>query len=896
MRSLTAVLTLPPKWLFLMLCLTGSLPGYGIAQDAANASRVMVLHGVWKNDVWESTFDRNFSLALNELSENEIHVSSQYLGLNRALPASSRERLLSNINAIVQEQSVDLIVGVQPDAIEFLLELPISSVLPKLLVLPSDETIAELSSDIPMVLSAWRSAMEITLEQIFTLLPETERVDVIVGNSGGDLVYLRRFQDIARSWTDRAEFIYHIGESRDAIATTAANSAQNTVIFTLPYNSFGPGQSPVASESLNVLVEQSGVPVFGIYDSQLEYGVTGGHMTSVGDYADSAALLALAILSGANPGAVEGRASSLYNWEAGQRFSLPFARLGSDISIVHQPSSLFDDYPFLSALAINLIIVLLLSLAFMFWMYRRSVAARERIAATELAVRDSEERYRLLADNAADVIWVIEENTPYLKYCSPANEQITGYTAEESMQTHFREMLSPKDLKQLNERMLAAGPEPVVQEVKLRHKDGHWVWCEIVVQPSKVLSHGKREWVGITRDITKRRESEQEQARLEDQVRQSQKFESLGTLAGGIAHDFNNILTVIIGIADMLRLEFKDQPNSTRLINRLLTASDKARELVQQILTFSRQSKGEKAIVDAAKLVDQSIKLLRSGKPEYIEINSKVQRDNVTIAANANQIEQVILNLVTNAIEAVPHKGGRINVNLRTQRFTVYHTATHGEIPPGDYVCIEISDNGVGMDSEKQRKVFDPFYTSKELGNGMGLAIVHGIIMDHGGAIDLRSEVNKGTTITLYLPQVDGDVADLANTGNIEQPKESGRRILIIDDQEEVLEIAGQMLKKLGHDCVVSSNPHTAMDTIRDQPDSLDLVITDYSMPGATGIDVVKFCHRHCPNLPIIISTGYGEQVAKYTKELDKPVSVLDKPYNLNGLREAVEAALAVEA
>jgi PAS domain S-box-containing protein len=866
-----------------------ALPGQAQINSEPQTHRVLILHGVWKNDFWEHEFDHLFSTHLNAVDDPEIHVSSQYLGLNRALPPGARERLLENINAIITEQEVDLLVAVQPDAINFLLELPVVNSLPSLLVLPDESSLPEPA--LPrqsIILSASTEAMRGTLEEIFTLMPNIREVKVVSGNSEGDLVYLSRFQELAEDYSGRAGFSYAVGEDRDLMASEASRLPPDTAIVTLPYNAFGPDQRPVPSESLSVLAEQSSVPVFGIYDTQLDYAITGGRMTTVGEYANQAAEASKNLLLGLPAVRATGRAASFYNWPALNRFSLDVDRLPYEVSIANQPTSLFDDYPFLSALGVNLILLLIVCLAFISWMYKRSLAATVRIRQSEKLARESEQRYRLLADNAADAIWVIEEGTPYLKYCSPASKQITGYSPEESMQIHFRELVSRQDFDKLNQAMLTGGSDPIIEELKLRHKNGGWVWCEIVVQPSKLQTHGKREWVGITRDISKRREAEQQRKQLEEQVRQSQKFESLGTLAGGIAHDFNNILTVIIGIADMLRLEFKDHPNPQRLIRRLLSASDKARGLVQQILTFSRQSKGEKSVVNVAALLEESMQLFQSGKPEDVSISVHFQSREVNVLADANQLEQVFLNLLTNALEAISGRDGIISVELFLCSFDTAPTTTHGQLQQGAYVCISIRDNGVGMSEEQQRQGFDPFYTSKELGNGMGLAIVHGIMMAHNGAINLQSAPGLGTTMELLLPITEASAETESPVAQSEAGTGRQLQILLVDDQSEVLTTAEAMIAKIGHCCIAVSSPRQAMEIIQQKAADIDLVITDFSMPEFTGRDILEFCSSNFPELPVIISTGFGEKVTEAADWHARPLCILDKPYHLDELRQAI--------
>ncbi len=343
-------------------------------------------------------------------------------------------------------------------------------------------------------------------------------------------------------------------------------------------------------------------------------------------------------------------------------------RLDGSFTLVGEPPSLWSDYPFLSALGINLILLLALGLVVMVWMYRRSLNAQARIAVSEQLARDSEARYRLLADNVADIIWVVEEGANYVKYCSPSVELITGYTPQECQTTPVSELMHREDFAALNRAMLADRSATITREVRLKRKSGDWAWTEIVIQPTRTLPDGRQEWTGVTRDIRRRKQGEAERKQLEEQVRQTQKFESLGTLAGGLAHDFNNILTVIMGIADMLRLDFRKHPDALRLLNRQMAASEKARNLVQQILTFSRQSTGKRSETDVRRLVEESIRLVEAGKPDRIKLSA-----------------------------ALPEQQGHIAIDVFTRELPQPHNATHGHLEPGHYVCIKITDSGKGQ-------------------------------------------------------------------------------------------------------------------------------------------------------------------------------------------------------
>lgn len=860
-----------------------------LAQTDHQYLRVLILHGVWKNNFWEKEFDDSFIAFSQQVFDYEVQTSSQYLGLNQSLTPQMRKRLQENVEWIIEQQSVDVVVAVLPAAIEFFQEMSASSDVPSVLVLPSLRQLAVATPSQAAVLSGSQQAMEKTLEQISVMLPEVDTIEVFAGNSENDAIYLNRFQDIAPIFSGRFQFNYSIGQPRGPFSERASEFPDSTVVFSLPYESYGESRQAAESNSLGLLTEVSAVPVFGTYDSLLPYGIAGGNLTSVEGTARSAIEQTRSLIEGIASEDIYQSTATIYNWDAVQKWSIPINRLNEPYTLIGEPSSLFSDYPMLSTIGINAILILTLGLIGQGILYRRSMLAKARIKSSELAARESEEKYRLLANNVADVIWVIEENDTHLKYCSPSVETMTGYSADEFMAVPVQEMMSSFDLQELTRAINADSENPVTSELLLKRKDGSSVWVEMVVRMSRMLPDGRAEWVGVTRDISKRKENEEEKDNLEQQIRQSQKFESLGTLAGGIAHDFNNILTVIFGVTEMLRLQQPKVPGTDRLLDRLSNASEKARSLVQQILTFSRQSKGEKELVNVQSVVSDCFDLFHSGKSEDVKFDLKTSGEEYLVLANKNQLEQTFLNLLTNALDAVSDESGEISmvIDLFTKEFQM--KLLHGELMPGTYVRIKVQDNGCGISDAEQAKIFDPFFTSKELGNGMGLAIVHGIIMDQGGAIDVRSSLGAGTAISLYLPLADkASIPDELKVTTLHTDHER-KRVMVVDDKEEILQVAEEMLHRLGHDCITFNDGFQAKAYMEQKPDDIDLLITDFSMPGMNGVELMRYCHDNWPDMPVIISSGYGDQQTRLSAQKDCNFGVLDKPYSIQQLKSVLE-------
>ncbi len=885
-------------FLGLLFCYSGAV--HSQVEANLTGERILVLHGVWSAQFWEWEFDTRFHELIEQIEESEIHISSAYLGVAQNPSAETLARQRANIEAVIDEQDVDLIVAVLPPAISFLNSLTLPDGLPVVLVLPDETNIPTFAErNTAIVPSAWRVAMEGTLQQIITLLPQTTTVEVMVGNGPGDLSYLERFREVATDFTEQLTFHYTVGVPRDTLVDRVGSMPQTSVIINLPFESSGPEYSQELSDSLQRLTDASSVPVFGTYDSLLRYGIAGGHLTSVRDYATQAVEHSLALLQGRTVATPTGRASTIYNWDRIQHWDLPINRLAGEVEVLGEPNNLFQDYPAFSALTLNVIALLAIGLIFMMYRYRQLEQARNLIASKERQVRESEARYRLVTDNVADIIWVWEEGTDTLKYCSPSIQNVTGFTVSEVLQIPISRMMNAEDYKLLTRSFSDPNAPTLTRQIQLHHKNGHGVWAEMAVQVARTLDNGKREWVGVSRDITQRKQYEIERKNLENQMRQTQKLESLGTLAGGIAHDFNNILTVIIGITDMLKLESDGKESSHKLLDRLHKAADKARVLVQQILTFSRQSKGERTAIDLGEIVERNLQLLSAGKPGNVQLSAEIANEKLRLIANSNQVDQVIINLVSNAMEAVAGKEGTITLSASARTVKTALSLTHGQLSPGKYVCFEVQDNGSGMSNEELDKAFDPFYTSKDLGSGMGLAIVHGIVMDHGGAIDIVSQPGTGTTLQVLLPASSSTADSDAEQVPARLATLKSKRIIVVDDQVELLQVVADMLQQLGHHCITCADPREALEVIRQQATDLDLIITDYAMPEMNGVELMEQCQRYCPDIPIIISTGYAEHATNLTRMIKQDpghFGVLDKPYDLAKLRAVVDQAVLENA
>ncbi len=508
--------------------------------------------------------------------------------------------------------------------------------------------------------------------------------------------------------------------------------------------------------------------------------------------------------------------------------------------------------------------------------------------ASTWALRESEVRFRSYIDRAPLAVLIADRDGRFLN-ANPAAIALLGYDADSFTRMHTTD-LHPMEDRELVlrdfETLVREGSFEAEHRMVKRNGQVIWVLLNVVMLDDQ-------QSLAYLRDITAQRRAEEEKARTEAQLRQAQKMEALGTLAGGIAHDFNNILGVIIGYTEMAQMETDEGSSPQTSFQEVLKAANRAKDLVKQILAFSRQGEQEKRPVQVGLITNEALKMLRASLPSTIEIQKDVQ-SKAAVMADPTQIHQVLMNLCTNAAHAMRREGGILSVSLQDVRIEQELIAPNSELLYGPYVRLTVKDSGHGIALSILDRIFDPFFTTKKqgVGTGLGLSVVHGIVKSHGGAIEVESVPGQGTSFHVFFPAMEAAVEKpVVQAGALPGGSE---RILVVDDEPGLAKTTMQMLERLGYLVEFRTNGVDALEAVRARAheNRFDLVITDMTMPHLTGADLARELFKLDPQLAVVLCTGFSERMDPEKAQKLGIQGFLMKPFALRDLAEMVRRVL----
>jgi PAS domain S-box-containing protein len=524
----------------------------------------------------------------------------------------------------------------------------------------------------------------------------------------------------------------------------------------------------------------------------------------------------------------------------------------------------------------------------------RDVSARKLI---ERRLRESEERFRKLVEKSSDAICLVDGEGS-ITYSSPSLNRVLGFSSDELLGTSGFALVHPDDLAAAHEyfgRVLAQPLEHLCFECRARHKDGGWRDLDVIC--TNHLNDSTVEAVVVNfRDVTERRRFDEERRQIEEQLRQTQKLESLGVLAGGIAHDFNNLLTVVVGNAEMAEVYLAPDSPGRPLMKSLETAARRAAELTRQMLAYAGRAPIAREICDISSLVLEMSQLLASVVSKSTPLTLEFGPEPALVDGDPTQIRQVVMNLITNASKSYGDRAGGVHVQTSVMDATTESLQSRFITPtptPGRYVCLEVRDAGSGMTDQVLARIFEPFFTTNFIGRGLGLSATLGIVRGHGGTIQVTSSVGAGTTVRVWFPLATGRAPAKIAPPAQEKWRGTGR-LLVVDDEQVVREVAYWMLTRAGFEVVTVDDGAAAVAWLREDRRGVRAVLLDLTMP-TPGLEALVTIQREHPSLPVVLTSGYTEEDVRSRFPDQRWADFVQKPFAaaelLRVLRRVLEPA-----
>lgn len=868
--------------LCLALALASGFSHTASAQQIPETGKVVVLFHTADFSEFKQGFGSGLTDYLNNIQDDisSVRITYEFLGLNY-LPLGAIPDV--TINLLKQHQQVDpatAVISVLSPTSEFLLDysdelytdIPIVHMAPNLNL--SNRLQAQGLQNTAIIPSDSQRTVDNTLALIPELLPDTRHLYVISGLGEVSLEFVENFETSLATFTTGMEITFLSGLPVAELGNELSNLPENSAIILLSYTLDRNGMALNTTNVLHDIVNLANAPIFSPIPPLNTEGVVGGSFPDPALSGRIAGELVLALLSGRETSDILSSQAVSYKFDQAQ-----LRRWGIDEDLL-PPGSIIENQQatFSELYGQQLVILLLVTGVLLFFVafFRRQAT----VVGTQKTLLES------VINSITDAIFIADMDGKIITINKGA-EELAGYSEEELL-GKFTNELRDNYLVRTNDENSSDDSlglkEPAV--LKFKKKNGEIISCEalstrITSQKGEVLGN-----ISLIRDISKR-------LSLEEEQRQGQKMEALGNLVGGISHDFNNILGVISGYAE-LSLVNKEPSSFEANQSQILKATERAKSLVSQIMTFSRDTNIAQSSTDLAVLLDETMKLIKVSIPSNINIELKKGEGVHPVMGSAVQLQQIILNLTTNAYQAMKSSGGSISISLDRKQIDNEINLSHGVLAPGHYSVLAVSDNGPGMSKAVASRIFEPYFTTKAQGegSGMGMAIVYNLVKSHDAMLNLETAMGEGTCVSLYFKEA-ADVSEAHHAVNTPKMAQgNGERILLVDDEADLLDATQKLLSGIGYQIRAFSKPGEALEAFIGTPEEFDLLVSDQSMPEMTGIQLISEIRKLNPDFPAIICTGYSDVIDQKDISHLALNGILRKPYKLAELAEILRGVL----
>jgi PAS domain S-box-containing protein len=863
--------------IIVMLALVSAVPSAS-ATGTKQVKKVLLIHSFEPYLPYSITINQSIRSAMEADETFSMDFYTEYLDLARYSEEEYPKRLLEILRYKYFKKNLDLVFVMLNPALDFVTKhsWEIFSDIPIVFCTIEEKQIQErgLSPNITGVFM--QMDPKGTLEAALRLQPDTRKVIVIGGIHPNDKVYENTVRQAFKEYESRLDISYLTDMSLGAILASVRTLPKNTIVLYITMFQDGTGKALVPRDVLAAIARTSNVPVYAMLESYMGHGVVGGHIVSFEEQGKKAANIGLRVLHGEKPAEIEISPADtnvyMFDWRQIKRWGMNEQNLPPQSTVLFRKLTVWDEHKWkiLGVVVFCLIESLLIAILLIQRATRRKI---------EDALRESERKYRNIFENALEGIFQTTPDGLFIS-ANPALSRMCGFDSPQEMMKSVTNIagqlyVNPEDrikLKVLHEnQMFVEG-----FETQIYNKNSEKIWVSLNERSVLGAKGELLYYEGTIEDITARKH-------LESQLRQSQKMEAIGTLAGGVAHDFNNILTAITGYGNLLQMDIGDDIKRRHYAEQILVASKKAANLTQSLLAFSRKQTINPKPCKLNDILQSIEKLLRRLITEDIEFKIVFADPDVTIMADANQMDQVLMNLTTNARDAMSH-GGSLTIEAKSVFLEGEFLQNYGFGKPGQHALISITDTGIGMDEKTREKIFEPFFTTKEVGKGtgLGLSIVYGIVKQHDGHINIYSEPGKGTVCKIYIPAIKTQAEELRLPDR--DVKGGTETILLAEDNDQLRNLTKEVLLANGYTVIETNDGEQAIERFIKNKDIIDILILDVVMPKKNGKDVYDAVQKLKTGIKVLFTSGYTGDIVLNKGICNGEANFISKPFSPNDL------------
>ena len=849
--------------IFITLCfvLGYSCPASRAEQpQGAAAKRILVLCSYHPNYAWAQSVMEGIH-SVFDTEEHDVILHFEYMDTKLHQPAVVFDLLRTLYGVKYADIAFDVIIASDNNALDFLMAyrdnlFPGTPVVFCGIVGFRDSMIRG-RRDFTGILETYDIAG--TIEVALKIHPDTRYIAVVSGVSTSSLIHQSLFYRQQATFAGRVTFIDLCRLNPSHLKRRLETLPDHTVILYLAYYKAPDGTFFSVPESTTLVFEHSKRPIYSLWRHTIGHGVVGGMMIDGVRQGQKAAEYALRIIIGAKAASLpvirSGQAEPVFDYNMLKHNNIPKSRLPANAVILNEPRTPYYRYKY----RIWAIIAFCLLQSATIVMLRQNLRRRRN---AETALKASEELHRVTMENILDPVFITDDDGRFT-FVWPNVMQVLGYTVDEVRAMGNIALLAGDRLVRLE----ALETQDTIRNIESTVIDKGGARHFYLVSVKRVaIKDGTRLYT--FHDITNRKHAQKKQAQLESQLLHARKMEAIGTFAGGISHDLNNILGAIITCSE---IALQDIPRSNPVhedIRHILNAANRGRNLIRRILAFSRRQDPEREAVDVGTVVQECLALLEYVIPTAIDIQIHLPEEPAPVWADPTKLHQVIMNLCLNAVQAMQGRPGKLTIAVDPFTLPSASSSPVPELKPGPYIRISVSDTGLGMEESVMDRIFDPFFTTRGHagGTGLGLSVAHGIVTQDGGAIKVDSIPGQGSTFYIYLPMNARESASRAPV-RASSPLPGNERILLVDDDADMLYSVGKLLERLGYRVAAHEKSVEALEVFQKDPDGFDLVITDQVMPSMTGLELAQRISGRRPDLPVILCSGFLDEHSLETSE-----------------------------